>query len=216
MTGTIGKPCPSVFYLVRVDATFLTPCTRACARHACRSNIDGTAAAATELFGRVYVQSRYCFAARRPRRGSKQYLSHAPPSLRHPSTGATHHPAGSLLQKPLGERGAPRGGAGRRGGLLRPSVSSRLVSRDGLVSRQPSSVRIDTPATLTTPTSSTFYCEKQCTYRPPRPLPPPPTPSFSSSSSPAPTLSPPPRESLLSLALLFLLSLWLLPPASAR
>lgn len=64
------------------------------------------------------------------------------------------------------KRGDARGCGAAKGGLLRPSVSSRLVSRDGLVSRQPSSVRIDTPATLTTPTSSTFYCEKQCTYRP--------------------------------------------------
>lgn len=199
-----------------LGATFPTPCTRARARHACRSNIDSTAAATAELFGRVYVQSRYCFAARRPRRGSKQYLSHAPPSLCHPPIEATHHPAGSLLQKPFGERGAPRGGAGwRGGGLLRPSVSSRLVSRDGLVSRQPSSVRIDTPATLTTPTSSTFYCEKQCTYRPrsrsrhlqPRPPPPPPPPHRRSHLLRARAFSPSP---------LFLLSLWLLPPASAR
>lgn len=96
-----------------LGATFLTPCTRARVRHACRSNIDGTTAATAEPFGRVYVQSRYCFAARRPRRGSKQYLSHAPPSLRHPPTGATYHPTGSLLQKPLGERGVTREGAGR-------------------------------------------------------------------------------------------------------
>lgn len=86
-----------------------------------------------------------------------------------------------------------RGGAVQGGGFLRPSVSSRLVSRDGLVSRQPSSVRIDTPATLTTPTSSTFYCEKQCTYRP-RVRVSPVSPCLA-------LLSPPPRKpSLASLA----------------
>lgn len=99
----------------------------------------------------------------------------------------------SRSRRAKGERGAPEGCAVRGGNLLRPSVSSRLVSRDGLVSRQPSSVRIDTPATLTTPTSSTFYCEKQCTYRP-RARVPPVSPCSAS-------LSPPPRKpSLASLA----------------
>ena len=95
----------------------------------------------------TYVQSRYCFAARRPRRGSKQYLSHAPPSLRRPPTEATHHhPAGSLLQKPLGERGVPRGGAEKRRGAfsVRPSrLDSSRVTASSAVSQAPSgSIRL--------------------------------------------------------------------------
>lgn len=40
--------------------------------------IDGTLATAVELFvgAYTYIQSRYCFATRIPRRGSKQYLSY--------------------------------------------------------------------------------------------------------------------------------------------
>ena len=77
-------------------------------------------------------------------------------------------------------------------------VSTRLVSRDGLVSRQPSSVRIDTLATLTTPTSSTFSCEKQCTYHPrPSPSPSPTHPTLYPCSRllREPSFSPDPRTS---------------------
>jgi len=172
-----------------VGAIFPTPCTRARARHACRA----TSTTASALF--VYVQSRYCFAARRPRRGSKQYLSHAPAA--HP---LRHAPPEAARRK--------RGTAGRRvagrGGLLRPSVSSRLVSRDGLVSRQPSSVRIDTPATLTTDPNFLHLLLRKAMHLPP-PLPRvahPPRPSVRSSVRPSarppvrPSARPPVRPSV--------------------
>lgn len=152
-------------------------------RHACRSNVDGTAAATAELFGRVYVQSRYCFATRRPRRGSKQYLSHAPASLRRFPRGRLT-PADSLLQKPVGERGALR----ERGEAfsVRPSrLDSSRVTASSAVSQAPSgSIRLP----------------------PLRPqLPPPSTAKSNAPTAPAPAQScpspaRPPRRSLTSSA----------------
>lgn len=164
--------------------------------------------------GRVYVQSRYCFArarkarrrgdeeARRPRRGSKRYLSRAPaPLLRHPLRGRPTPPARSSRSRWTKE--GRRGMRGKEGGLLRPSrLDSSRVTASSAVSQAPSgSIRLP-PLRPQLPPPSTAKSNAPTAPAASRP------PPF------APTLSPPPREP--SLPRRFLLSLWLLPPASAR
>lgn len=163
------------------------------AGHACRSKQQRQATSTSRQgpnSSAVYTYNLDTVSRARSRGGPEgevSSISRTP--LRLSATGAAPlrgrpTPASSLLQKPVDERGAPRGTRGKEEGGTSPSVSSRLVSRDGLVSRQPSSVRIDTPATLTTPTSSTFYCEKQCTYPvPAAPRPPPFAPDALTSSA---------------------------------
>jgi len=201
-----------------VGATFPTPCTRARARHACRD----TSTTASAVF--VYVYNLDTVSRRGGPEGEVSSISRTP---------LQPTPSGTLLQKPPGERGAPRVGGWRDGVAfsVRPSrLDSSRVTASSAVSQAPSgSIRL--PPLRPTPTSSTFYCEKQCTYRlrsrasPIAPLPPPPRvrpsvrpsvrppvrPSVRSSVRPSarPTVQPsnPPRPDALTSSAASLLSL---------
>lgn len=118
-------------------------------------------------------------------------------SLFYPATGTAHCDPQTFSTFPAPSRDV--GSRSRGCWEPSPSVSSRLVSRDGLVSRQPSSGS-DRYAyhPVSHPTPPTFSREKQCTYSADSLQPPPTTAADVFSPSPLP-IAPAPRHQALAL-----------------
>lgn len=168
-------------------------------RHACRGNIthrrDGRGRTASAVYtynldtvSRAKARRRGGEEARRPRRGSKRYLSHAPaPLLRHPLRGRPTPPA--RFSRSRWTKEGRRGMRGKEGGLLRPSrLDSSRVTASSAVSQAPSgSIRLP-PLRPQLPPPSTAKSNAPTAPAASRP------PPF------APTLSHLLRASLLSLA----------------